>query len=267
MWRDFREFADLPEFRAIVDQHQTRVKSIVRARRFEAVLKKPEMGGSYGFVVHKLEDHNNILVIDEIKMGGILDTWNRGTHRLRKKRSRIQPLAVIVQVNGASDHHSFMTQQLMEPQVALHVVNPPTVADVVRIYDLLKDGGMHPQPFWELGDVGAGSQLSMELAQMLDHARFGAPVTEKNRQPLPEFPGPHIDRRPQGGSVSRQQLPEFSGTVPCNDEHGGPDPGTDRERGCLGADGARRVEECLQGPPVTCGGSQGYAGGRRRNLF
>lgn len=277
MWWHFQESVDIPEFRAIVGRHHTRAQSVVRARCFEVILEKPPEGGSYGFVVHKLEAHENILLVDEVKLGGVLDIWNRQMLRSGKRRSRVQPLAVIVAVNGISDHHSLMTHELMEPEVTLQIVNPPTVADVVRIYDLLKEGGAHPAPFWELQECGENSVLSVELAQMLDQARQGiSPLTSapsSARPPRIDTPiqvRSAMDKVPRADPLlltpslppARQQLPEFSGAGSVEREGGW----QEKERNCIGA---RQMEECLQpmGPPVTCGGGEGVPGGWRRNFF
>merc|ERR1719503_348873 len=98
----------------------------------------------------------------------------------------IQPLAVLVGVNGISGNHSSMAHELIKPTVVLHVVNPPAVQDAVCLFDVLKDGGVHPAPFWE-GRQGGDSDSQRELAEEKrseGRNEAGAPDV---RQQLPEF--------------------------------------------------------------------------------
>lgn len=219
MWQTFQEVAGSHDFRAAVRRHQATVLSPARPMLFEAILDKgfPPGGKSFGFVIHKAQAHRGVLFVDEIQLGGVLDVWNRHMHESGRTMYCVQPLAVIVSVNGVSGDHASMSQELMSPQAVLHVVNPPSVSAIVCVYDVLREGLVHPAPFWEFGPgtINDNSQSGAADAQWSNAA-------------------------PRGG---RQEPPEYSGErgVTCM---------AGKDRMCMGA---KQMEECLEPPGVRGG--------------
>lgn len=257
MWQRFREVVDLPAYRALLEARQAIAKPHTRGTCFEVRLKKEaSAGSSHGFAVHRLEAYDSVLVVDDITLAGGLDSLNQQMRALDRLKFCVHPLAVIIAVNGFSDH-SQMMRELQKPAVLLHVVNPPSVVDVVAVYDLLKDGGALPAPFWETCGVALHADMSMDSAQMPDAT---IPSTGLDLQGLPTQYRP-FSQDPIGGpsaasAASRRQLPEFSG-----DAEGKPFCWRSKGRGCVPVE---QMDECLQTGPPTCGGP---AAGQRRNFF
>lgn len=261
MWQRFREVVDLPAFRTLIRTRQASETSLVHGSCFEVSLKRDAAAsGSHGFAVHQSGVYDNILIVDDITLGGDLDALNQQTRALGRLRFCVHPLAVIVAVNGFSDHCTRMTQELQKPVVVLHVVNPPTVLDVVAVYDMLKDGTTLPMPFWETCGVALDADMSVESAQMPDSATrlAGQPscVSPSQFRPFSENPIPEPSPTPE---LPRRQLPEF-GADPTSTSK--PLCWRNKGRGCVPAE---QMDECLQPPGATMCGGPGTRS--RRNFF